>query len=168
MISQRALNYAKIVFSMELQENSINAAKNLLFNNKDLSDALKNPVIKMQEKAAIIDKLFDKEISNFIKVLCENNAISLYAEIVDAYDELVLNRNNMIKAKLSYAMKPDEAELDQIKKMICDKYKKTGVFLELEEDASLIGGFVLYVTDMEYDKSIKGTLSEMQKTLIRR
>lgn len=168
MITQRALNYAKILYSLEVQEDSIKSAKNLLTNVSELVEVLENPVIGKQEKASVIDALFEKDIRSFLKVLCENNSIGLYTQIFDAYDELVLDNKNILKAKLTYAVKPKEDEMNQIKNMLCEKYKKTGVFLELEEDTSLIGGFVLHVGDMEYDKSIKGTLSVMQKTLIRR
>lgn len=168
MISQRALNYAKILFALKLQEETIQSTKNLLLNNSELMNVLENPVVKVQEKEAVIEALFDKEIHNFLKVLCENKSVELFSQIMEAYEEMAYEDQGIIKAKLSYATKPGAEEMDQIKKMLCEKYKKTGVFLELEEDASLIGGFVLYVRDMEYNKSIKGTLSEMQKTLIRR
>lgn len=168
MISQRAYNYARILYSLKLQEEIITVTKVLLMESSEVMDTLENPVIKKQEKEAVIDKLFHKDISSFLKVLCENKAISLFLQISDAYDEMVLEQKNVLKAKLSYVVKPDENELGQIKNMLIEKYKKAGVFLELEEDASLIGGYVLYVKDTEYDKSIKGTLSEMQKTLIRR
>ena len=168
MISQRALNYAKVLYSLELKEETIQSAKELLLNNSDLMDSLENPLVNKQEKSSVIDKLFDKEISSFLKTLCENKSIGLFSEIINAYEDMVLEHKNVLRAKLAYVKKPGEAEIDQIKNMLCEKYKKTGVFLELEEDASLIGGFVLYVGNTEYDKSIKGTLSEMQKTLIRR
>lgn len=167
MISQRALNYAKVLYSMELKEEIIESSKELL-NNNDLLSSLENPLVSKQEKASVIDKLFDKGISSFLKTLCENKSIGLFSEIFNAYEDMVLEHKNVLRAKLAYVKKPGEAEIEQIKNMLCDKYKKTGVFLELEEDASLIGGFVLYVGNTEYDKSIKGTLSEMQKTLIRR
>lgn len=168
MISQRALNYARVLNSMEITEESVLKAKQLLSESNELVEALVNPVIKQQEKASVIDTLFEKEIGKFLKVLCENNSIGDFEEIFNAYEEILLGQKNIIKAKLSYAVKPEEEELNQIKKTLCDKYKKTGVFLELEEDASLIGGYVLYVGDIEYNKSIKGALSEMQKTLIGR
>lgn len=168
MISQRALNYAKVLYSMDLNEETVLKGEKLLTENNDLMDALENPAIKKQEKAAVIDSLFDKEMGSFLKVLCDNNVVGIFLEIMDAYEEIVLQHKNMLRAKLSYAVKPEEIELNQIKKMLCDKYEKTGVFLELEEDASLIGGYVLYVGNTEYDKSIKGALSEMQKTLIGR
>ncbi|MDD3173556.1 MAG: ATP synthase F1 subunit delta [Herbinix sp.] len=168
MISQRAVNYAKILYSLKLKDESVRSAKELLLNNSDLMNILENPVIKKQEKDSVIEVLFEKEIGSYLKVICENQGMDIFTEVMDAYEEIVFEHNDMIKARLAYAIKPDDEELEQIKNMIRDKYKKTEVFLELEEEASLIGGFVLYVGDIEYDKSIKGALSEMQKTLIRR
>lgn len=168
MISQRAVNYAKVLYSLELKEESIRSAQKLLMSCSELMEVLGNPIIRQQEKNAVIDSLFDKEICSFLKVLCENKMIGKFAEIIEAYENLVYEQKNMIKAKLIYAIKPEDNEIEQIKSMLCEKYNKTGVFLELEEDASLIGGYILYVGDMEYNKSIKGALSEMQKTLIRR
>ncbi len=168
MISQRAINYAKILDSLNVVKADLDAAKKLLFNCKELMEVLENPAIKKKEKESVIDEIFDPEIAKFIKLLCENQMIQVFAEIMEAYDEIVFEHNNTLKAKLIYAVKPEDDKLAQIKSMLCEKYKKTDVFLELEEDASLIGGYVLYVGDTEYNKSIKGALSEMQKTLIGR
>ncbi len=168
MISQRALNYAKVLYSLKLKDDSIQSAKNLLLNNSELKNALENPVISKQNKDSVIDKLFDKEITSFLKLLCENKTIGLFSDVISVYEDMILEHKDILKAKLAYVKKPEEAQINQIKSMLCEKYKKSGVFLELEEDASLIGGFVLYVGYTEYDKSIKGTLSEMQKALIRR
>jgi F-type H+-transporting ATPase subunit delta len=168
MMSERTLNYAKLLFSLELKEESINSAKEILIGSKILMNTLESPVIKMMEKEAVIDKLFDKEVSSFLKVLCKNRMIAKVTEIFSAYEGMVLEHKKILKAVLYYVVKPDDEEINQIKSMLCEKYQKTGVFLELKEDASLIGGFVLYVGDMEYDKSIKGTLLKMQKTLIGR
>lgn len=168
MISQRAANYAKVLYSLKISEDSIAHARQLLMEQSELRDALSNPVIKNKEKNSVIDQLFDKEITAFLKVLCENKAIGIFHEILEAYEQIVLDSKNMLKARLAYAEKPDDEAIEKIKRMICDKYQKTEVILEQEQDVSLIGGFVLYVGDMEYNKSIKGTLSEMQKSLIGR
>ncbi|HWT75215.1 MAG TPA: ATP synthase F1 subunit delta [Mobilitalea sp.] len=168
MITQRALNYAKILYSFGIKEETVDQTKKLLQNCSELTEVLENPVIKKKEKDNVIDALFDKEIASFLKVLCDNKVIGIFSEIMDAYEELVLEHKNMIKAKLIYTEKPEADQLEQIKSMLCNKYNKKGVSLELEEDASLIGGYVLYVGNTEYNKSIKGALSEMQKTLIGR
>jgi F-type H+-transporting ATPase subunit delta len=168
MISQRALNYAKILYSMKLPAVTINESKDLLLEHNELMDILESPVVKKQERDAVIDRLFQNEISSFVKVLCENEAVGLFAQISEAYDELEREQMNTLRARLIYVKKPGEEELSQIKNMLCDKYKKSEVYLELEEDASLIGGYILSVGDTVFDKSIKGALSEMQKALNRR
>ena len=167
MITSQAANYAKVLFSLGLQEEVIKGAKEVL-SNKELMEALDNPSIKRLEKEAVIDRIFDKEIRGFIKVLNLHGQIGSAAEVFQEYDAMVLESKHIIKAQLSYVTKPKETEIQQIKDMLCNKYRKTGVIMELKEDPALIGGFVLSVGNTEYDKSIKGTLEELQKTLVRR
>lgn len=168
MISQRSLTYAKILQSMNINEDSIHQMKQLMMDSQVLIDALSNPSIKKQEKEAVIDALFDHEVTSFLKVICENKVVALFSQIIEAYDALVLESKSIVKAKFIYAIKPSDVEIDKIKNMICEKYNKSGVLLEMEQDDSLIGGYVLTVGNMEYNKSIKGALSEMQKALIGR
>jgi F-type H+-transporting ATPase subunit delta len=168
MMIRQTIYYARALFSLNIREESIKSAKELLLGSKVLSDSLENPIIPIREKEAIIDKLFDKEVCGFLKVLCANQMTGAFAEIVDAYESMVLEHKNILRVVLSYVVKPDDAQIDQIKHMLCEKYQKTGVFLELKEDPSLIGGFVLYVGSTEYDKSIQGALLDMQKTLVGR
>ena len=167
MITLHAENFAKLLFSLDLDEEIIKDTKNLL-TIKELMDALTNPIVKVKEKEAVIDSLFNREIIQFLKVLCANNSIELFPMIMEAYDDILLENKNILKAKLKYALKPGDEQIEQIKNMLCNKYRKNGVSLELEEDASLIGGYILLVGNTEYDKSITGALSEMQKTLVGR
>ncbi|QHQ63079.1 ATP synthase F1 subunit delta [Anaerocolumna sedimenticola] len=168
MMTSQAANYAKVLFSLGLKEEAVQQVKQIFLRNHELIEALDNPIIKEKEKEAVIDRIFENDIRSFLKVLCKNQCISILDKILEAYETLVLDSKNIITAKLSYVTRPDEAELGQIKDMLCDKYGKTGVILDLEEDDSLIGGYVLTVGDMEFDKSVRGTISEMKKALIRR
>jgi F-type H+-transporting ATPase subunit delta len=167
MITWQATNYAKVLFSLGIAEDIILKTKKTL-ENKELFDALDNPTIKEKEKEAVINSIFDKEICSYLKVLCKNQVFGMVKSIFDAYETLVLNDKNIIKAKLSFVTRPGDEEIELIKNMVCNKYKKAGVSLELIEDATLIGGYVLTVGDTEYDKSIKGTLLDMQRALARR
>jgi F-type H+-transporting ATPase subunit delta len=168
MITQQSKNYAKILVSLQIKEEIVVKSKEILLNSNVLMEALENPAISKKEKETVIDQIFDKEITSFLKVLTNNKLIATFAEIMDAYEELLLEQKNILKAKLTYTVKLDEEQLEEIKTMLCQKYNKSGVYLEMEEDPSLIGGFVLYTGNTEYDKSIKGALSELQNTLIRR
>lgn len=165
MITQRAVNYAKVLYSLDLDESIIQDAKNIFMENAELTDVFENPVIEKGQKEKIIDTVFDKQICRFLKVLNENKCMDIAIDIFTAYEKIMLEKKDIVKAKLAYAVKPNDEELEQIKAIVCQKYKKAGVSLELIEDASLIGGYVLTVEDTEFDKSIKGTLCELQKTL---
>lgn len=168
MITSQAANYAKVLYSLGIDEESVRRAEQILTEHRELVNALENPVINKQEKEAVVKDIFSNDILGFINVLCNNRCIGIFDKIFKAYETIILDSKNLITAKLSYVTRPDDEEISQIKDMVCSKYKKAGVILTLEEDTSLIGGFVLTVGDTEYDKSIKGTLSELQKALVRR
>lgn len=168
MITQRAANYGTVLYSLQIAETIVKQSQEILQENSQLVEALDNPTVKKGEKDAVIDAVFPKEIRNFLKVLCRNNHIEINQQIFEAYEDIVLKNENRMKAELSYVIELEEEEINQIKEMIGTKYNKTGVDLELKEDSSLIAGFVLTVGDTEYDKSIKGTLEELQKALVGR
>lgn len=168
MITTQAFNYGKVLYSLTLNEEVINSTKNLLNNNNYLLEVLANPTIKVKEKETVISKIFPKEIGPFIKLLCDNNCIMMINDIFEAYDNFILEEHSIVKAKLYYVIKPDEDEIEQIKNMVRKNFDKKGVYLELVEDKTLIGGFVLCVGNTEYNRSIKGNLLELQKTLSRR
>lgn len=165
-MTQRAINYAKAISDLKLSEECVQNAKEIILKNNELLVALSNPSIKKTEKHAVIDAIFDKEVRNFLKVLCDNECFEIVSEIFEAYETIILDSKNIIKATLTFVTKPDDDQLEKIKEMVCNKYNKAGVLLELKEDSSLLGGFVLSVGDMEYDKSIQGTLSSLHKSLV--
>jgi F-type H+-transporting ATPase subunit delta len=164
---QLATNYAKALFELNVSETAVKNARDIL-QNKELMDALSNPVVLKSEKHIIIDSVFEKDIKNFLKVICDNDNIGLIGQIFDIYEDMVLESMGIIRATLTYVTKPDVDQIEKVKEYVCSKYDKKGVVLEFKEDTSLLGGFVLTVGDVEYDKSIKGTLSDMHKALLRR
>ena len=168
MMTVKAANYAKVLFSLDLDVACVRTSLWTIMYNQELLSALENPSISKKNKEAVIDRIFDKEICAFLKVLCANKSIGLASSIMESYEEMVLKKSNKLEAKLSYVTEPDNEEIEQIKAMLCNKYGKAGVKLELEEDASLLGGYTLTVGDMIYDKSMKGSLLELTKTLARR
>jgi F-type H+-transporting ATPase subunit delta len=165
-MSERARNYARAIYELNIPEKCVHNSKDIILSCIELQEALLNPAVKNREKHAVIDKIFDKEIRNFFKTLCDHESLDILWQIFDAYDAIVLDSKNMIKATITFVTKPDEYQLGKIKEMVCRKYNKSGVELEMKEDMSLIGGFVLTVGDIVYDKSIKGTLSGLYKTLV--
>ena len=165
-MTQRAINYAKAIFDLKIPEECVHNTKDIITSNVELFEALTSPAVKTSEKHTVIDAIFDKEVRNFLKVVCDNESMNIISQIFEAYEELVRDSKNVIRATITFVKRPDDEQLEKIKVMVCKKYNKSGVLLELKEDASLIGGFILTVGDTMYDKSIQGTLSALYKTLV--
>ncbi len=72
MITSQAADYANVLFSMGLQEESIQKSKQILSENPELIAALDNPIIKKKEKEAIIDDVFENGFRSFLKVVCDH------------------------------------------------------------------------------------------------
>jgi F-type H+-transporting ATPase subunit delta len=165
-MTQRATNFAKAIFELAIPEKSVQNTKDILTANMELLEALSNPAIKKSEKYHVIDTIFEQEMKGFLKVLCDHSCMSIINQIFEVYDELVLESKNIIKATITYVKRPDDNQLEKMKEMVCKKYNKAGVLLQLNEDPSLIGGFVLSVKGTVFDKSIQGTLNNLYKTLV--
>lgn len=168
MITQRAVNFAKVLESLDVPKNDVEQVRNLLTEVEQVAEVLDNPLVRWEEKKGVIKSLMPESMWKFMRLLCDHHCVSIQKDIFEAYEDLVLEKQGQIKATLRYAMKLDSEDIEQVEDMICKKYNKTGVKLELIEDSSLISGMVLKVRGEEFDKSARGTLEELQKTLVRR
>lgn len=140
----------------------------ILSENKELVQVLDHPEISNKDKAAVIKVIFHKDMVAFLRLLSELGEVAQFQEIVAAYEAIHYEENKIKKAILTYVTYPETEELELLKQILCEKYKVTGVSMELKEDPSLLGGYLLTIDHTEYDKSIKGTLHDMHKTLVRR
>ena len=155
-------NYAKVLMEMHVAEEDI-AAMRALLADEALYEALENPFVSRQNKHSVIEKLFPAAVCNYVKVMSDNGDIVHAGDMLNAYDALVREQNNVARATFTYVTKPDDAQVEKLKAFVCRKYGKTSVELELVEDASLVGGFILTVGDSVLDKSLKTAIHKMQR-----
>lgn len=155
-------NYAKVLMDMDIAGEDIETMRALLKDQR-VFEALGNPFIDRHSKNRVIDQLFPAAVCNFVKVMSDNGDIALVDEMFQAYDQLMLNRKNMVQATFTYVTKPDDAQVEKLKQLICKQYGKDGVELTLQEDPSLVGGFILSVGDSVLDKSIRTAILKMQR-----
>ena len=73
--------------------------------------------------------------------------------------------NRILKASLTYAVRPDETRIEELKRMLMDSYHATDVVLEEKEDSELLGGYILRVGDNIYDNSVKSAFGRLEKNL---
>ena len=89
-------------------------------------------------------------------------------DIFSEYHTLQRLQKQCVHAVLEYVTPLTETQLSAMKKMICVKTGKPEVELELQENPDLHGGFVLHIGDEVYDRSLRGIIRNMRKSLIRR
>ncbi|MGI6206213.1 MAG: ATP synthase F1 subunit delta [Anaerovoracaceae bacterium] len=156
-------NYARVLFDLHLDPGDIETARVLLSESEELTEALTSPIVSKSEKRDVIDKLFPESTRNFFKVMSDNGDVEYAEAMFSAYDTLVLDDRNAVAAEFRYVTEPDDAQISKLKQKIAKDYKKDSVELNLVEDKSLIGGFVLTVGDYVLDQSVKTSIQKLRR-----
>ena len=150
------VNYAKVLFDMNVAEADVAESRELM-ESSELMEALNSPIISKSEKRKVI------EVWNCFKVMSHNGDIACAADMFDAYDALIRERESTIEATFTYVTKPEDAQIEQLKQKIASKYGKSIVNLKLVEDSSLIGGFVLEVGESVLDQSVRTSMTKLKR-----
>ena len=121
------------------------------------------------EKHALLERLLrDKTtplLLNFYRLLCDRERIFLLPRILTCYHALCLDAEQAAEATLRCARPLAEADREQLSQALCRLHGKNRVELLTRLDPSLIGGFVIQLGDMTYDKSVRGMLRGLQRSL---
>ena len=106
----------------------------------------------------------DATFADFLGLLFDNRRLPLLPEIAGLYDELRLESERVVKAKVTSAAALPAAELDSIKAALKKRFGRE-VEIETDLDPSLIGGAVIDAGDVVIDGSLRGKLDRLQSTL---
>lgn len=170
---QVSSRYAKSLIDLAGEQNALEAVKkdielflNTCRENPTLQAVLKNPIIGLDKKAAILDGLFGDKlhqiILSFFKIVIRKGRSGiLYAaakEFINQYNSL----KNIVKATVTSATPLSKENLSQIEEVV-KQSTKGEVVLTTSIDPELIGGFVLKVGDRQFDTSISSKLNKLRK-----
>lgn len=153
-------NYARVLYELGISTEAVDEVRELI-KTDELVSALKSPVVSKKAKHNIVEKIFPKEMWNFMKVLCDYDSVRYVEEILKAYDAYVNEKGNCIEAELICVEAPSSEQKQKIEQFLMSEYEKEKVKLIITIDDSLLGGFILKAYDMEYDWSFKGRISRL-------
>jgi len=77
----------------------------------------------------------------------------------------VTEEKNGFYVTLKYVTVPDETQLEGIKEFVAKQYGSRNVIFNMEEDASLGGGFVIEAGNEVYDWSTKGRMEQLKEKI---
>lgn len=164
-----AMRYADAICDLGIRLAQLEELETLFHENPVFMDAMSNPVVTIREKNNILDKIIKDDLcKRFLKVLCSNGSFALLFEITGYAKELIMRSEKKLTACLRYVTAPDKAQLDNMEKLLCKKHNCSGIEWETIYDPSLIGGFILTVDGITYDRSIDGRLKDMTRKLTER
>lgn len=167
-MTQAATNYGQVLYELSIPKELVEEAESIFRKVPQLKEALTSPVVKKSEKDHVIDRVFKKELRNFLKVLCGHQDMDCIEDVFEAYHAYACEQEGILRATLYYVTEPDAEQLKKIKQILMSKYQKRDVELLLVKDSGLGGGFIVRTGDIETDWSIKGRLKQLEQILMRR
>ncbi|MCG5056807.1 MAG: ATP synthase F1 subunit delta [Limnoraphis robusta] len=134
----------------------------LMENSEPLRKFLGNPVIKRDDKKAVIGQIFREEanpyVRNFAMLLVDRGRISFLEPIAKQYLALLRQLNKTVLAEVTSAIELNDGQ----KHTLCEKVKGiTGaenVEIITKTDPDLLGGVIIKVGSQVIDASLRGQL----------
>ena len=123
-MTQTAINYAKVLYELGIDKTIIEETEEAFKKVPKLRTSLMSPIIPIQVKHSIIEKVFQKEIKNFLKILCDYHSVEVIEDIFSAYKEYYNEQNGILPAVLTYVDCPSEQQLEQMKTFFIKKLTK--------------------------------------------
>ena len=158
--------YAKTIRKLGISDNILLRTDDILKSVPQIQEEFENPAVALEKKHHVIDMIFPSEIRDFLKLLCDNGDMKHWGEILKARQNTVTEKKDGFLVRLRYVTKPDEAQLRGIQAFVQKHYQDSGeISFEMEEDASIGGGFILEAGNEVYDWSTKGRLQQFQEKL---
>lgn len=172
-MSRAAIRYAKAVLdlakdngSVEAVLNDMKSVKATIEGSKELRNALNSPVIKADDKRAVLRQVFTdgtKETLGLVDVLVDNSRANLLGGVANSFIAEYNKSNKIESATVTTAV----ALTPELETKVLAKVKEltgsTNVTLTNEIDEGIIGGFVLRVGDTQYNASIASQLGKLKR-----
>ena len=156
-------------FLIQIEENST-ALLNLISNNEDFKNLIKNPTIDRDVLMNIIKKIsenFKLEMlfKNFLNFLIMKRRFFYLEKILISFNEICSKKRGELKAEIKSAKKLSQEEIDKITEELSNNFKSK-IKLNYNHDQSLIGGLVVQVGSTMIDTSIKNKLQQIENKMV--
>ena len=123
------------------------------------------------QKRRAIDGLTEgmtSSMTNFLKVLVDNDRTEVLDEIVLRYEDLVKEHLGRVEVDLTTAVELSQEELDEVKSRLGHILDGKEVILQTHVDPELVGGAVFRLGGRQIDGSVRGQLSSLGETMYER
>jgi F-type H+-transporting ATPase subunit delta len=176
LTSKVASPYARALFDFSVEKNIMHQItadfQNLdvfLEETSELTDYLNNPVVKEEAKRTILEKTVKSQINTetfkFLMVLVKRGRINLLRAVINNYLELVYQTASIKMIEVSTASAFTNTQKDTLIEKLKELTNAREIRLVINEDPTLIGGFLIKTESKVIDFTIKNQLQQLAKHL---
>lgn len=136
--------------------------------DKEISSVVANPKVSRERLSALILDIcqgqVDEEGANFLKLLVQNNRLTLAPTIAELFEALKAESEGYVDVEVATAYAFSKEEQQSFTSTL-EKTLSKKVHMNVVVDKSLIGGVLVRAGDRVIDGSIKGQLQQLAKRL---
>ena len=167
-MSETTQRYAAALFGAAGSDaKAVRAAADALMANKTLWTALQSKAVSPAEKKQMVADAAELDgqdaLKAFLGLVAEADDMTELPAIMAEYSRLALAAQGGVECQVTCARQPDEATQTAIREAVCKLRGATNAVLEIKIDPSILGGFVLDVDGVTYDRSVKGRLDRLAR-----
>ena len=174
MQSRAAIRYAKAIYDIANEENSINEVyRDMKFINEldcgslDFKNLLSNSQINYHDKKKLILSLINESnilTEKLMDLLIQNKRVKIIGDIASSFIQLYNKHNNIKEATIITASSINNELESEILSMINIK-DVNSVNITNVVNPNIIGGFIVRLDGKEYNASIKQNLNNLKTEL---
>ena len=162
--------YAAALYDLAQTDNmGLTGAAQELLEQEQLWKVLTSSAVQVEEKKELIRSAAPlaglESLQAFLYLLAEEGHLDLFPDILEEVHQLELAADGGAVCVMTCAHKPDQAALNDVRRAVCRLRNLDRVVLQVKIDPELLGGFVLEVQGVTYDRSVKGRLERLAKGL---
>jgi len=173
-----AKRYAKALVDVAASGNEVevvgqelSGVAGLLREHRELHRFLVNPSILRRDKVRVLEEVMARLslrplTKSFLRILLEAGRLQALEGVLRAYETMVDERLERVKAVVRTAAPLEGEAQERLRQRLAEMTGKT-VYLEVQQDTSLLGGLVTQIGSQVYDGSLRTRLARLQEELVR-
>ncbi len=148
----------------------IQRLNDLIATEEDVRKLLLNPVVPQDRRKRFIEQLadamgLDPRVRRLFVLIVERRRLPVLADVVVAYQQMLDQRNGIVRAQVLAAAPISEAGQREIAARL-EKTTGKRVVMEIDEDPELIAGLVVRIGSTVYDGSLRLQLKGFRQRMV--
>lgn len=171
--SRAASRYVKSLLDLAVAKKALEEVHRdmLLFSqaiasSRPLELLLQNPVIKHDQKLAVLKKIFAGKVHNltmaFFEIITRKNREPILATVARQFHDAYNEHKGIGRATVTTAIPLDAKTRGEFESLVRSYSDHKQIELVEQVDSDLIGGFVLNVGDRQVDASVRNKIKSLK------